>query len=140
MENAAVSVSVAFDDNQTHSLFEANTMETQKRIDALCLLKDAGVRTGALLCPVIPYITNVVKLIDMLEPYADVIWIYGLSIEDRSSKNWLNVKRILNNHFSSLKEQIKTAIFSKDHSYWTQLRNELEALKNNRLLNLHIYL
>lgn len=140
MENAAVSVSVAFNDSQTRSLFEANTMETQKRIEALRILKEAGVRTGAMLCPVIPYITDAVQLINMLEPYTDVVWIYGLSIIDRSGPSWLNVKKILNNHFPDLIDQIEPVIFSKDHSYWTQLREELLALKNDRGLNLNIHL
>ena len=140
MKNAAVSVSVAFNDNQTRNLFEANTIETQKRIEALRILKEAGVRTGAMLCPVIPYITDAVQLINMLEPYTDVVWIYGLSIIDRSGPSWLNVKKILNNHFPDLTDQIEPVIFSKDHSYWTQLREELLSLKNGRGLNLNIHL
>ena len=140
MNNAAVSVSVAFNDNQTRRLFEANTIDTEKRIEALHQLKEAGIRTGALLCPVIPYITDAIRLIDMLEPYADVIWIYGLSINDRSDPNWLNFHKILNNQFPDLVEQAEPAIFLKDHSYWTQLRDDLAALKNNRQLNLNIHL
>ncbi len=140
MNDAAVSVSVAFNDNQTRRLFEANTMDTEKRIEALRHLKEAGVRTGALLCPVIPYITDAVQLIDMLEPYADVIWIYGLSIDDRSGQNWLNIQQILNNQFPDLIEQIEAAIFSKDHRYWFQLRESLETLKKDRQLNLNIRL
>jgi DNA repair photolyase len=140
MNDAAVSVSVAFNDNQTRRLFEANTIDTEKRIEALHQLKDAGVRTGALLCPVIPYITDAIQLIDMLEPYADVIWIYGLSINDRSGQNWLNIQKILNSQFPDLMEPVETAIFSKEHIYWAQLRDDLVTLKNNRQLNLNIHL
>jgi DNA repair photolyase len=140
MENAAVSVSVAFNDDLTRCLFEANTMETQKRIEALRILKEAGVRTGAMLCPVIPFITDAVQLINMLKPYTDVIWIYRLSIIDRSDPSWLNVKKILNDHFPDLKNQIEQVIFSKEHSYWTQLREELVTLKDKKGLNLNIHL
>ncbi len=140
MNDAAVSVSIAFNDNQTRRLFEANTIDTEKRIEALHQLKEAGVRTGALLCPVIPYITDVIQLIDMLEPYTDVIWIYGLSINDRSSQIWLNIQKILNSQFPDLMAQVEPAIFSKGHKYWTQLRDDLVALKNNTQLNLNIHL
>ncbi|MCP3900026.1 MAG: radical SAM protein [Desulfobacteraceae bacterium] len=140
MSNASVSVSVAFNDNQTRSLFEANTIDTEKRIEALRQLKEAGVRTGALLCPVVPYITNVMQLIDMLEPYTDEIWIYGLSINDRSGQNWLNIQKVLNNQSPDLRKQVESAIFSKNHNYWTQLRNDLVELKNNKQLNLNIHL
>ena len=140
MNSANVSVSVAFNDNRTRSLFEANTMDTEKRIEALRQIKEAGVRTGALLCPVIPYITDAIQLIDMLAPYTDVIWIYGLSIINRSDQNWLNMKKILNREFPDSLERIELAIFSKEHSYWTQLRDDLVALKNDRQLNLNIRL
>jgi MoaA/NifB/PqqE/SkfB family radical SAM enzyme len=140
MDDAAVSVSVAFNDNQTRKRFEANTMDTEKRIEALRKLKEAGVRTGALVCPVIPYITDAIELIDKLAPYTDTIWIYGLSINDRLGQNWLNIQRILRSQFSDLVEQIEPVIFSRDHIYWSQLREDLAALKNDRQLNLNIHL
>jgi len=140
MNGAAVSVSVAFNDNSTRRLFEANTMDTEKRIEALRQLKEAGVRTGALVCPVIPYITDAIQLINMLAPYTDLIWIYGLSINDRLGQNWLNIQKILRSQFPDLAEQIEPAVFSKEHIYWAQLREDLVALKNDRQLNLNIHL
>ena len=140
MGSASVSVSVAFNDDRTRRFFEANTMETEKRIDALRQIKAAGVRTGALVCPVIPYITDAIELTDMLHAHADTIWIYGLSIDDRLDQNWINVEKVLDDQFPDLADQIKSAIFSKEHHYWVQLRQRLEALKNDRQLNLNIRL
>jgi DNA repair photolyase len=140
MNAAHVSVSAAFNDNRTRCLFEANTMDTEQRIEALHQMKDAGVRTGALLCPVIPFITDPIQLIDMLAPCADVIWIYGLSIIDRSDENWSNMKKILNREFPDLLERIEPVIFSKEHRHWARLRDDLAALKNDRQLNLNICL
>ena len=140
MKDAAVSVSVAFNNNQTRKLFEANTMDTERRIEALRQLKQAGIRTGALVCPVVPYITDAIQLIDMLQPYADVIWIYGLGFNDRTGLNWLNIRKILNDRFPDLIEQIEPVIFSKDHRYWARLRESLKALKKDRQLNLNIHL
>jgi DNA repair photolyase len=140
MKEASVSFSVAFNDDRTRRLFEANTMDNEKRIEALRQLKEAGVRTGALLCPVIPYITDAIQLIDMLAPCTDVIWIYGLSINDRSDQNWLNIQKILSREFPDLLKQIEPAIFSKEHIFWAQLRDDLVALKDGRQLNLNIHL
>jgi len=140
MKTASVSFSLAFNDNSTRRLFEANTMDNEKRIEALYQLKDAGLKTGALLCPVIPYITDAVKLIELLTPCADVIWIYGLGMNDRSDRNWLNMKNILNREFPDLPDQIEAAVFSKEHPYWNRLRDDLEKLKNGRRLNLNICL
>jgi DNA repair photolyase len=140
MKEASVSFSLAFNDNRTRRLFEANTMDNEKRIEALRQLKEAGVRTGALLCPVIPYITDAIQLIDMLAPCTDVIWIYGLSINDRTDQNWLNIQNILSREFPDLLERIEPAIFSKEHIYWAQLRDDLVTLENDRQLNLNIRL
>ena len=140
MNDGAVSVSVAFNDNETRRFFEASTMDTEKRIDALRQLKEAGVRTGALLCPIIPYITDAVQLIDMLEPYADVIWIYGLSINDRSGPNWSNMQEILKREYPNLVDQIEEAVFLREHNFWLQLRDDLLALQRERQLNLNIHI
>jgi hypothetical protein len=50
------------------------------------------------------------------------------------------MKKILNREFPDLLERIEPAIFSKEHSYWTELRDDLVALKNDRQLNLNIRL
>lgn len=140
MNDASISVSVAFHDDLTRSRFEANTIDTEKRIEALRQLKAEGVRTGALLCPVVPYITDAIQLIEMLSPHADVIWIYGLNMSNRSDPNWLNFQKILNTQFPDLIEQVEPAIFSKGHRYWKQLKDDLEVLQKNRQLNLNIHL
>ena len=88
MDNASVSVSVAFNDNRIRHQFEANTIDTEARIGALRKLRKAGIKTSALICPVIPYIMDVTPLIDMLELHTDAISIYGLSINERSDRNW----------------------------------------------------
>jgi hypothetical protein len=76
----------------------------------------------------------------MLAPCTDVIWIYGLTINNRSDQNWLNIQNILSREFPDLLERIEPAIFSKEHRYWTQLRDDLVTLKNDRQLNLNIRL
>lgn len=139
MNTASVSVSVAFNDDEVLRLFEANTKMTENRIGALQKLKAAGIKTSALICPVIPYITDVRPLIDMLAEHTEKIWIYGLSILDRSDKNWKNVNGILENYFFDLKDQIEIVIFSKDHSYWEELRQDLLRIQKDRNLYLSVH-
>jgi len=140
MDNASVSVSVAFNNNHIRQQFKSNTIYTEDRITALRKLRKADIKTSALICPVMPYITDVTSLIDMLAPHTDVIWVYGLSIQERSDRNWQNVEGILNSHFPNLKERIEAVIFSKDHHYWIQLRQDLVELQKNRQFNLNIHL
>lgn len=76
----------------------------------------------------------------MLAPHTDVIWIYGLSIQERSDPNWQNVQNILKGHFLNLKEQIEAVIFSKDYPYWIQLRHDFLDIQKDRQFNLNIHL
>ncbi len=140
MENASVSVSVAFNDNCFRQKFEGNTIDTELRVQALEKLKNAGVKTSALICPVIPFITDVISLIDMLQLFANTIWIYGLSILDRTEKNWQNVQRILNDEFPKKADQIEEIIFKKDHEYWKELRKDLVEIQKDNQLDLRIHL
>ena len=139
MPAANVSFSVAFTDENTRQLFEARTKATAARIAALQELKGAGIRTSSLLCPVIPYITDVERCIDWLAPHTDTIWIYGLSILNRSDRNWRYVEEIIQHHFPGLKADIEAAVFSREHAYWESLRQELLQLQAERSLNLNIH-
>ena len=139
MDGANVSVSVAFNDNQTRKQFEASTIDTEARVSALEKLSDAGVGTSALICPVIPYISEVKPLIDLLAPCTDTIWIFGLSILSRADSNWQNMQRIFEQHYSEQKPKIEEVIFSKNHSYWDQLREELSEIQRVQELDLRIH-
>ena len=140
MNDATISVSVAFTDNNIRRQFESNTMDTEARIDALQKLKAAGIKTSALICPVIPYITDVIRLIDSLAEHAGKIWIYGLSILNQNERSWQNVERILEEHFPESRQKIEAVVFSKEHSYWVDLRQDLIKIQKDRQLNLSIHL
>ncbi len=140
MCDASVSASVAFNDNSVRRLFESNTKDTEARINALKKLKTAGLRTSALICPVIPYITDVISLIDMVAPHTDKIWIYGLSMLNRTDQDWKNVEMILESQYPDLKEQIESVVFSKNHLYWADVRRDLKRIQRDRGLDLDIHL
>ena len=139
MNEPTVSFSIAFTNNDDRKNFEANTMDTEARITAMQKLKSEGIKSSVLLCPVIPYVTNVMPLIDSVAELADKIWIYGLSILNRSDRDWQNLEVILGRHYNNLKSQIEDVVFNKDHSYWKNLRTELLQLQQERNLNLEIH-
>jgi len=140
MPYANVSISVAFDNDEIRNYFEGNTKNTNDRIEALRLCKDAGIRTSALVCPVIPEITDTEKLISKLENIADKIWIYRINLEDKRDENSLNMKNILRQHFPERRNEIETIIHNENHSFWTDLRYNLEFIKDRRNLDLSIHL
>jgi DNA repair photolyase len=142
MEDASVSVSVAFNDEDTRRLFEENTTETARRVQALSTIKQAGIGTGVLLCPVVPYVTEVLELLQHISAYADTVWIYGLSVDsDREHDiGWSNTRRILENHFPGSAEQIQAAVSSRSHPYWGQLKDDIEQFNADRALDLRVHI
>jgi DNA repair photolyase len=140
MPDAQVSVSVAFDNDGVRRLFEGNTVPTRDRVAALRRVGKAGVRTGAMVCPVIPQITDVKPVIASVKPIADTIWVFGLSIQNRDSLSWRNVNDILNQHFPGSLRFVEETVFSRDAPFWTELREYLEHLKTTQQLDLRIHL
>lgn len=140
MENPFVSVSLAFTEERTKKLFEANTICTSERISSLKKLKENGIKTGALICPVIPHITKIEDLIDLVDETVDTIWIYGLSVQDKDLVYWRNVHKILCDHYPDGNSEIEEIIFDKEHSYWQKLRTQLNEIKVSKNLDIRIHL
>jgi DNA repair photolyase len=74
------------------------------------VIKRAGIKTSALICPVVPYITDAKSLVDALAPLPIRFWVYGLSIQRRLTENWRNIDNLLKNRFPRLKEKIEARI------------------------------
>ena len=140
MPGSSVGISIAFQDEHKRHLFEKNAPPNEERLEALKELKNAGIETYTMICPVMPFITDVESLIEYVAPYSDTIWIYRLSLESEDSANWRNVQSLLNLHFPELTEQYRNIAFTKDHPYWAGIRQSLEEIKNKKHLNLRIEL
>ncbi len=140
MPGSSVGFSIAFQDERTRQLFEKNAPSNKERIEALKRLKSAGIPTYTLICPVMPFITDIESVIELVAPYSDTIWVYKLHMESENDKNWLNVKSILDRHFPELTEQYQKIAFSKNHPYWKEIRHKLEEIKSKKCLNLKIEL
>ena len=140
MQGSPIGISIAFQDEDVRQLFEANAPPNERRIEALKRLHEAGIETYVLICPVMPFITDVKSLIEITAPYADAIWIYSLKMESRGDRSWQNVEGILRRHFPEMAEKYRESAFSADHPYWVGLREELEGLQQEKGLNLRIEL
>jgi DNA repair photolyase len=140
MPEPSVGFSIAFQDEGVRQRFEAKAPPNARRIAALRRLREAGIRTYVLICPVMPFITDVEALIEMVAPHADTIWIYALSMGAERDKNWQNVMGILDRHFPGLTEQYRQIAFSAAHPYWAKLRRELEEIQRESRLDLRIEL
>ncbi|MCK4330152.1 radical SAM protein [candidate division WOR-3 bacterium] len=140
MVDSSAGISIAFQDEHTRQLFETKAPSNERRIEALKKLKEAGIQTYTLVCPVMPFITDVESLIDMVEPYSDTIWLYALNMKEKEDKNWQNIREILDSNYPEMTEQYRKIAFSKEHPYWKELREKLNKLKLKRGLNLRVEL
>ncbi len=140
MPDANVSVSVAFQDDRDRRRFEAGTIETSKRITALRLLREAGIATGALVCPVIPYVSDAPRLVDELAPHVDTIWVYRLSVQDPNGRCWENVRSILSEHYPELQPAIEKATMDPEHASWEKLREVLARERESGALDLRSHI
>lgn len=140
MPRSSAGISIAFQDEHIRRLFELKAPPNKNRVEALKKLKDAGIETYTLINPVMPFISVVESLIEMIATYADTIWLYGLSMESEEDRNWQNVRDILDRHFPELTEKYKQIAFSADHPYWTDLHQKLKKIQKQKQLNLRIEL
>lgn len=140
MANASVGISIAFQDDVVRRLFEENTMPNRDRIQTIAKLKEEGIETYVLICPVMPYITEIEVLIDEVRPYTNTIWIYSLKIKSEEDKNWKKIQPILEQHFPEIVKRFKEIAFSTDHAYWKELRQHLENIKIKDNVNLRIHI
>jgi len=128
MPGSSLGVSLAFGDEKTRRLFEANAPPNEDRLEALRAAKRAGVRTYALICPVMPRITDVEALIEAAAPFADDVWVYALSMDSKDAPNWVNVRRILQEGFPELVPMYEEVAFRPEHPYWLELQRRLQEL------------
>lgn len=138
MPGSSVGISVAFQDEKTRTLFEASSPSTERRVEALRKVKQAGIETYAMITPVMPLITDIDFQLDMLADCADTIWIYRLSMKSEDVASWKNTENILREHFPELADRFKEITFSSGHQYWTDLKRKLEDIQKKRQLNLVI--
>lgn len=138
MPSPSAGISVAFTDETVRKRFEKNAPPTATRIRALKILKEAGIRTYTLICPILPHITNIKALIEQVEPYSIEIWAYSLKIDSANDPNWIKLKGVLEQHYPDLTETYKEIVFAANHDYWHEIRSALEQSKKNSLAKIFI--
>ena len=138
MQGSSAGFSIAFQDEETRKLFEKNAPSNKERIESLKRLKESGIETYTFICPIMPFITDIETVIEMVAPYSDTIWVYKLYMKSEKDKNWIKTRSILDQHFPELTEHYREIAFSGNHSYWKGIRRKLEEIQIKKRLNLRI--
>ncbi len=132
MPSPSVGISLAFADEDTRKRFEKKAPPNQERLAALQKIKAAGIRTYTLICPVMPYISDLEILADMAAPYSEEIWVYSLQMNSAADQNWKNLSAVLKQYYPELVAGYEETAFSGDHAYWHGLKSEVKKIRKNQ--------
>ncbi len=130
MPSPAAGISVAFTDESTRKCFEKNAPSTVDRIHALKKMKEAGIKTYTLICPVIPYITDVESLLELVAPCSDEIWVYKMEMNTVTDPNWQKFSSVIDLYYPHLLGKIREVAFSPNHDYWRKITKLLENMQS----------
>jgi len=128
MAEASVGISLGFSDDSLRCLLELGTPPNSNRITALRILKEAGIVTYALICPIMPFLTDIPMLLKSLHGYVDSVWLYPISIQQEAGRNWQNILGIINERYPDLATNFRNAVFHSDHEYWQKQRTLMDEL------------
>jgi DNA repair photolyase len=122
MPAASVGVSLAFTEEPTRRLFEPGAPPNASRIEALRAATAAGIDAYALVCPVMPYLTDVPALLKSVLGVADRVWAYRFEVRDQGSRNWGNVLALIEKAFPEIEGRFVEATLDAEHAYWCEER------------------
>jgi DNA repair photolyase len=128
MPEASVAMSLGFSDDSLRQMLEKETPPNRRRIEALQTLKAAGLDTSVLICPVLPFLTDIAALVRSLQESVGLVWIYPLSINNQIDPNWQNLWGLVSREYPELAADFKQAVFNRDHEYWQGQRALAEEL------------
>lgn len=140
MPEPSVGVSLAFVDEEVRSLFEPHACSTARRIAALERLRASGIATFALICPVIPFLTDVEALVRAVAPHADGVWVYGLRVAREQDPNWRRTLAVVRSRFPARAAQIERIVLDAEHPFWSEQRAVLARLACETRLDLRVEL
>lgn len=85
MKSVKIGFSIALDDDYAN-IFEPRASKPSERIKALKALHRAGIKTYVFISPIIPYITDVFKIIDEVKDDVDYLMFDTLNLKDPANK------------------------------------------------------
>jgi DNA repair photolyase len=118
-----VGMSIALADEDATWL-EPGASAPSKRIAALKALKEAGIRTYAFISPIIPYITDVMALIDQVSPYVDFLMFDTLNLSD--AQNRATMFTLVEQHKPDLANAFQAVFRDPKSLYYKHLKQRIQ--------------
>lgn len=137
MKDVSVSFSIALDDEMS-AIIEPGASRPSERIEALKILHGENIRTGVLMAPILPYLSDVFSIIDKIRGYADSVMLDTLNL--KNPEHIRHVMAFIATRFPEYYEGYRKIFIKKDKAYYQKLKEEILACESETPFGLkHIY-
>jgi len=136
MSSVSVGFSIAMDD-ATSLLLEPGASRPSERLQALKTLKAAGIRTYAFIAPILPFVTDVFALIEVLKDQVDYLMFDGLNL--KHAENKANIFQFIHRNHPELLPKYRAIFEEGDRTYYDELAEEIRTYGQTHGLDFRIF-
>ena len=122
-ESCDVGVTITTLNENIRQHFEPRSSSVERRIKALKILHENGIRTYIFIGPILPYLTKIRPILMAVRDYVDSVWAESLNIR---CGNWADIRTVLESNYPDLLPRYKKTIL--DQRYWDQVGEQLRNL------------
>lgn len=120
--NARVSWSINTLDDEFQKDMD-NAVSIEKRLEAMRIFHENGVRTTCFISPIFPGITDVKAIINKAKKYCNLVWLENLNLRGDYKATIMNYIKEKHSDLVPLYESIYN---KKDRTYWENLDKEMK--------------
>lgn len=102
-----------------------NASSIAKRLNAMKVLHEQGIRTACFISPIFPGITDIPAIIDEVKEHCQFIWLENLNLRGNYKQVILN---FIIEKYPNLKDLYDQIYLKGDRTYWVELDRSLQKL------------
>jgi DNA repair photolyase len=133
--NCRVGLTITSDTDETARILEPGASGIDDRLNALKNLHENNIDTYVFIGPILPFITNWKKIIDMTKKYVNV---YMFENANLHGTIWKDVKNTVQNNFNNLSQEYDD-FYPRRNDYWDKEEADIINYCNVNDINYKMY-
>ncbi len=134
-KNCRVGLTITSDTNEMAKILEPGASGIDDRLNTLEMLHKNNIDTYVFIGPILPFITNWRKIIDMTKKY---VTMYMFENANLHGTIWKDVKNTVNNNFNDLSQKYDD-FYSHRNDYWDKEESEIITYCKVNSVNYKMY-
>lgn len=130
-----VGFSVSVMDENIRREVEIGAPTVERRVDALRMLKESGLRNFLFISPILPEVTDWKEIISRTKDFVDEFWFENLNVK---GDNWPYIKSWLKSRYPHLLEKYERIYFTRN-DYWRGVEKDIKIFCEKNGLEYKIY-